>query len=147
MKILKKLMIFFLLAIFCFAAFSCSPIDNSTLEQSYEEQYTRSRDAKNSDLTNVDFVYANDYRSVSIRFVPKNDIEGLKVQAKLSTSTGFLLDSQIITVGDVIEGQQYVVNSILPDNSITEGKVIKTCEFSVYSGTVYYSVAPGIYLN
>lgn len=92
--------------------------------------------ANNGDLRNVDFVYASNYRSVTIRFVADENIDNLKLKVEMSDSTGFLLDSQIITVGDVIKGQQYTVTVTLTNSAITEGKVIKTTELNVYSGTL-----------
>lgn len=128
---------------------SCMSSNNSQSSTNFssEESYTRSRTASNDDIGNVDFIFAKDYRSVTIRFISEQDIENLQVRVKHTTSTGFLLDSQIISVGNVYEGQQYIITSILPDNALTEGKVIKSCELNVFGGTVYYSVAPGLYPN
>lgn len=90
----------------------------------------------NSDIQNVDFVYADDYRSVTIRFVAVCNITNLQVKVVMKNSDGFLLDSQVIAVGNVIKGQQYLVKATLPDNEITNGKRIKTVIFDVYGGTI-----------
>lgn len=92
--------------------------------------------AGNNSISNVDFVYATNYRSVTIRFIPKKNIESLKLKVQMSDSTNFLLDSQIISVGDVIEGQQYTITVTLSNNDITAGKVISTTELNVYGGTI-----------
>lgn len=143
---MKKIKYFLTLLAICCCVF-CFIGCEEEIFSSPEKNYTQTRAANRYDIDNVDFVYSSNYRSVSIRFVAKNDIEDLVVKSVMKDSTGFLLDSQVITVGDVIEGQQYIVTSTLPDNTITNGKVIKSCEFSVYSGTVSYSTAPGLYLN
>ena len=140
---MKKIKYLLLLIAFCctFAFIGCEQELTSSPSQNKNPQtqtQTHTRAAYKYDIDNVDFVYTSDYRSVSIRFVAKNNIEDLVVKAVLKDSTGFLLDSQIITVGDVIEGQQYIVTATLPNNTITAGKVIKTCEFNVHSGTVSY---------
>lgn len=92
--------------------------------------------AKNGDISNVNFTYASDYRSVTIRFVASEDIDDLKLEVKLKDSTGTLLDTQIVAVGDTVDGQQYSVTVLLPENTTTQGKVIKTTEMNVYSGTL-----------
>lgn len=92
--------------------------------------------ADNGDIDNVDFVYSSDYRSVTIRFVPKVKINNLQLQVKMSDSTGFLLDTQVITIGNVAKGQQYTTTVTLTNNQITAGKVIKTVEMNVYGGTL-----------
>lgn len=114
--------------------------DNSAFSNYIANNYpqTGSRGVYNSDISNVDFACSNDRKSVTIRFVPKNDINNLRVLVELYDSSEYLLDSQVITVGGVIHGQQYTVTATLPNNQITAGKYIKSYTFHVYSGTVDY---------
>lgn len=120
---------------------------NETPPDPQEQIVTQTRKADNSDIENVDFVFSSDYKSVSIRFFGKNDIQNLTVKVLLRDSTDYLLDQQILTVGNVSKGQQYFVTATLPNNAFTHGKVIKTCELNVNSGTVTYSymTGPGLY--
>ncbi len=97
------------------------------------------RAARNNDLGNVNMVFPSG-REVTVSFVPYYDITALKIQVIVKDDIETMLDSKVITVGDVIDGQQYVIEYLLPDNDITYGKRIETCEIKVYSGTIYYQV-------
>ena len=92
--------------------------------------------ADNGDIANVSFSYAEDYRSVTITFLSGENIDDLKMEVKLKDSAGTLLDTQIIAVGDTVDGKLYSITATLPNNSTTQGKVIKTTEMNVYSGTL-----------
>ena len=84
----------------------------------------------------IDFVYSGDKRSVTIRFVALYDIQNFQVKVVLNDKDGFLLDSQVITVGNVIHGQQYLVTVSLPDNDFTAYKQIQSVAFNFYGGTI-----------
>lgn len=122
---------------------------NENPTEPQQQTVTNTRDAKNDDLTSYEAIHSKDGKSVTIRFIPKHDIENLKLKVLLSDSSNYLLDSQIITVGNVVEGQQYTVRATLPDNAFTKDKSIYYCEVSVNEGKITYSyqTGPGIYIN
>ncbi len=140
---MKKLVCLIFIICFCSIFVGCSSIDN-IIKSEIEESRTETRVAKNNDIENVDIIFPTN-RSVTIRFVPKYDIEELKLKIILTDKNEYLLDSVIETVGDVTKGQQYVINYQLDTNSINDGKRIDTCEVSVYSGSISYTINPGIY--
>ena len=119
--------------------------DNSLSPSSSYVGTVYSKSATNSDIGNVDFEVSE--RSVAIRFIPTINITDLVVKVQHLDADKNIIDSQIITVGDTIEGQQYVINSTLTENSFTAGKKIGYCSLEVYSGTIYYTLIGGAFIK
>lgn len=118
----------------------------SFMQNLYNDYYTETRDARNSDISNFNCVITSS-RNATISFIVKTDIEDLRVKVVATGNDKTILDSMIKDMGDVIEGQQYIIEYVLPDNGITVNKKIDTIEFSVFSGTVSYYNGPGIYVQ
>ena len=119
---------------------------NNSTGNNQQSNYTQTRKAKNSDIGNVNMVFPTT-RSITITFIPETDISQLFVKLILKDSDGNTIDSQIIEVGNVIEGQMYTLQHTIQTNDINKNKKISTSELSVHSGSVTYSTAPGIYFN
>ena len=137
---MKKVLIFVIVIGFIFA---CYHKINKT-QENYIEYKTRP--ATINDLSNVTITFPTNY-SIATRFVPLVDIEELKIKVVLKDSDDFLLDSTIISMGNVQKDQQYILNYTISTNAVNIGKKIKTCEINVSSGIISYTIdkTPGIY--
>lgn len=118
---------------------------SNTSSSSYMGPTIYSNPVLNRDLGDVAFELSE--RSVAIRIIPVVNITDLVVKVQHFDVDKNVIDSQVITVGNTIEGQQYVINSALTENSFTEGKTIKSCRLEVYSGWVYYTVGGGSFIK
>ena len=151
MKFLKYILPSILLALsLCFISgcnneASDASLSDDSSSSSYTGSTIYSNPVLNRDLGDVAFELSE--RSVAIRIIPVVNITDLVVKVQHFDADKNVIDSQVITVGNTIEGQQYVINSALTENSFTEGKTIKSCRLEVYSGWVYYTVGGGSFIK
>ena len=78
-----------------------------------------------------------------IRIIPRNDITDLVIIIKsyyywyaLEQKFERLLESRVESLGDVVQGQQYIINYVLPKNSFTENSIISEIIIEVKSGKI-----------
>lgn len=122
MKTKKKLLILLFIIFVCVAGFL------------YFNPQKNSREAVGADFS-WDCVKAE--RSVTFRIMPHCDIENLIVQVSFRDNNLDTLETKIVTVGDVTQGNEVVFVHTLVDNAFTAGKIIHGCHLSLHSGTVY----------
>lgn len=74
--------------------------------------------------------------SVKYTITPKADIEDLEIKIDFLTSSGELLGTQYLEIGDVSSGRHYTKTMSITQLSASEALLAKKCRWSVSRGTI-----------
>lgn len=76
--------------------------------------------------------------SIQLTITPAYDIEDLEIQIDFLDSSGKLLGTQYLEIGDVESGQHYKKKMSITDLTVSEALLAKNCRWTVSRGLISF---------